>query len=490
MSKNIDIIEKAKSIFLDGLNSFQKENFETAERKFLEVLELVPDRLSAIQNLISLYIATNDKNKLKELLKKYNHLNHEKEIVYGEAYNFFFENKYSVSIKLCNELIKDKNFQLSAFDLLASNFKKKKLFLDALKIYKLKLKQKKDYLIYYNIGCLFRELGRIYKAIYYFNKSKNYKDNYIPNLWNLSLCQLRLGQFEEGFSLYEYRWSKKRQSTLIKKFIDLKTPKNLDEIKNKNVLISDEQGLGDAIQFSRFVIDLLKYTKKITFVINSKLVKLLSNLHKDINILDYENINLDKYDYHLSLCSLPKILELKKIDEINFYPIEIKNENNFKFETKNKLNIGISWSGNPNYSFDEYRSIPFKNFDSILRFKDINFYKLSQDNKSGEYLDYKSLPNLTDLGDKSIYEISKIIGQLDLVISSDTSIIHLAGILNVKSILLLNFNSDWRWFNDTKKTIWYPSVNIIKQKKFDSWENVFMELETKLKELIHKKKGQ
>ena len=97
---------------------------------------------------------------------------------------------------------------------------------------------------------------------------------------------------------------------------------------------------------------------------------------------------------------------------------------------------------------------------------------------------------MKDLGHNSIHEISKIISQLDLVISSDTSIIHLAGILNVKSILLLNFNSDWRWFNDTKKTIWYPSVDIIKQKKFDSWENVFKELETKLKELIHKKKGQ
>ena len=97
---------------------------------------------------------------------------------------------------------------------------------------------------------------------------------------------------------------------------------------------------------------------------------------------------------------------------------------------------------------------------------------------------------MTDFGDKSIYEISEIMSQLDLVISSDTSIIHLAGILNVKSILLLNFNSDWRWFNDTKKTIWYPSVHIIKQKNFDSWENVFVELETKLKELIYKKKGQ
>ena len=77
--------------------------------------------------------------------------------------------------------------------------------------------------------------------------------------------------------------------------------------------------------------------------------------------------------------------------------------------------------------------------------------------------------------------------ELDLVISSDTSIIHLAGILNVKSFLLLNFNSDWRWFNDTEKTIWYPSVSIIKQKKLGEWASVFTELETKLKKLVNSK---
>ena len=77
--------------------------------------------------------------------------------------------------------------------------------------------------------------------------------------------------------------------------------------------------------------------------------------------------------------------------------------------------------------------------------------------------------------------------EFDLVISSDTSIIHLAGILDVKSILLLNYNSDWRWFNDTKSTIWYPSVEIIKQKKFDSWDSVFEELEIKLNSLSFQK---
>ena len=127
MNKNLDIFEKAKSIFSDGLDSFQKEDYIGAESKFLEALELIPDRLSVIQNLISIYIATSNKVKLKDLLIKYNHLKREKEIVYGIAYNYHFEKNYSESIKLCNELIKEKNYQLSAYDLLASNFKKKKI---------------------------------------------------------------------------------------------------------------------------------------------------------------------------------------------------------------------------------------------------------------------------------------------------------------------------------------------------------------------------
>ena len=73
---------------------------------------------------------------------------------------------------------------------------------------------------------------------------------------------------------------------------------------------------------------------------------------------------------------------------------------------------------------------------------------------------------------------------LDIVVSVDTSIIHLAGLLDVKSILLLNHNSDWRWFNDDKKTIWYPSVQIIKQTKFNYWGDVF----EKLISIIEKKR--
>lgn len=369
---------------------------------------------------------------------------------------------------------------------MASNFKKQKLFLKALKVYKQKIREKKDYLIYYNIGCLFFDLGRVRQAFYYFKKSKNFKNTDTATLWNLSLCYLTLGYLNIGFSLYEYRWEKKNNPQ-IKKFDNIQTSSIMGEIKDKDILISDEQGLGDTIHFSRFVIELLKYTKKITFVVNPKLSRLLSNLSENINVVDYENLRKKNFDYHIPLCSLPKFLNVKNFDDIKYYPLNIESENIINLQ-KDKINIGLAWSGNPNFYLDEYRSIPFKNFKPILNIKDINFFKLSQSPKAKELQDDKIKSNLLDLGDKTIFEISQVMKELDLVVSSDTSIIHLAGILNVKSILLLNYNSEWRWFNDKKTTIWYPSVDIIKQKKFNSWDYVFLELKRRIEKIILEKK--
>ncbi len=476
--------EKAKQLFQQGLNDLQDKNYDYAEEKLLECLKLVPNRISTLQNLIAIYIVTEQKNKLKEILNSHKHLINEHEIQYGFAFDQYFDKNYSKSIEICKKLINLENFKYSIIDLLASNFKKKKLFLQSLKIYKKKLKEKKDYLIYYNIGTLFLDLGRINKAIYYFKKSENLKKIDNSNLWNLSLCYLTLGNLDKGFELYEYRWLKKINKP-IKKFENIKTPLNTNEIINRNILISDEQGLGDTIQFSRFVIELLKYTKKITFVVNAKLVKLLSNLDKNIYVIEYNDLKTNDFDFHLSLCSLPVFLRIKDINDINYYPLNFDNNNKICFD-KNNINIGLSWSGNPNFHLDEYRSIPFKNFKEILNIKRINFFKLSQNVRNQEFWDYHSFSNLFDFGDKSLFEVSGVMKELDLVISSDTSIIHLAGILNIKSILLLNYNSDWRWFHDKKKTVWYPSVEIIKQKTFNSWDYVFYKLKERIEKLTYK----
>lgn len=477
---------KGKSLFFEGMEYLQKNKYSNAEEKFLLALDLLPERLSIVGNLFTIYFNTNKKEELKSLLNKYKNYSNEKEILYGKAINSYFEGNFTESINTCEQLIKFDDIKDFILDLLALNYQNKNLHYKSLKILKTRLKKNKDSNIYYNIGNFFFEIGKIHQAFYYFNKSKEINESDSSNLWNLAISALNLGKLKFGFSLYENRWFKKTIN-LKKKFTEIKSPSNLQEIKDKKILISDEQGLGDTIQFSRFIIDLLKYTKNISFVVNTKLLELFSNLDKNINILDYSNVSSKNFEYHISLCSLPKLLNIEKKSDINFYKLSLNKKVNLELKKEN-LNIGLSWTGNPNYSRDQFRSINFNKIEKfILKNKDINFYKLSRDSNKNKVTNFDHLPNLIDLSEKSLFEIAQILNKFDLVISSDTSIIHLAGILNIKSILLLNFNSDWRWFLDKEQTVWYPSVKIIKQKKLNDWDNVFEELQ---KILEDKKKRQ
>ena len=123
-----DNFEKAKAFFEDGLKYFQEEKFYQAEINFLKSLDLVPQRLSTIRNLISIYIKTNEVTKLDNFLEKNTTLHNHIELKYGLAFNFFFKKNYSKSINICQELINHKEFKDSIEDLLATNLKKKKLY--------------------------------------------------------------------------------------------------------------------------------------------------------------------------------------------------------------------------------------------------------------------------------------------------------------------------------------------------------------------------
>jgi len=482
---NQNNFEKAKIHFEKGVNFFNNFEYDISEKEFLLCLGLVPDRLSAIINLIKIYIVKEEAGKLKDFLEKFNHIKHQKEVQFGIAYNDYFNNKYDNSIAICNNLLNFTELELEVLSLQAANYIKKKEFLTSLKIYKKILLKKKDFEIYYNIGNLFFELGKTRQAYYFFKKSNNLNSEHKSTLFHISLCLLKLKDLNKGFQLYETRWVKKNSEN--KRYTNIPLVNEIEQIFNKKILIWQEQGLGDTIQFSRFVIDLNKYSKNITLVVHKKLKDLLSHISPLIRVMEYDLLDLEKekFDFQLPICSLPKFLEVKRIEDIPYYKLELSKKN-IKNLDSNVLNIGLAWSGNPNYPNDEYRSIPFKYFKKILDFKKTNFYKLSKDLRIQELLDYNSY-NIIDLGDKDFSDLSCLVKDLDLVISADTSIIHLSGVLGINSILLLNFNSDWRWFDSYKTTPWYPSVKIIKQKKLNDWEYVFDQLNDEIK-IIHKTK--
>ena len=271
---NQNNFEKAKIHFERGVNFFNNFEYDLSEKEFLFCLELVPDRLSAVSNLIKIYIVKEDAVKLKDFLERFNHIKHQKEVQFGIAYSDYFNNKYDNSIVICNSLLSFSELELVALSLLAGNYIKKKEFLTSLKIYKKILLKKKDFEIYYNIGNLLFELGKTRQAYYFFKKSNNLNSEHKSTLWNMSLCLLRLKDFTKGFQLYETRWLKKNAEK--KRYTNIPLATDISQIFNKKILIWQEQGLGDTIQFSRFVIDLNKYSKNITLVVHKKLKDLLS----------------------------------------------------------------------------------------------------------------------------------------------------------------------------------------------------------------------
>ena len=476
----MDNIEIAKKKFDLGLSFLLDQKYSEAETEFLKSLELVPDRISTIKNLILIYIKTENKKKLSKFIETIPKLKNKTEIIFAKAYEKYFEKKYNESIALCDLIINrlDKELEFETLGLLARCYREKFLFLKSLQTYKKSLiKFKRNHITYSKLGYLFLEIGKLKKAKIYFEKSKKLKPNDKANLWNLSFCMLKLKEIKEGFKLYENRWGLINSPS--KKFQNIPEAKDIQNIKGKNVLIWCEQGLGDNLLFSRFIPNLLNSTKKISLQVDGN-IEIFKFLYPEINIIHSKDVKINNFDYQIPICSLPNILKINKLEDLNLKKLNLKKKinkkNEFKLQ-KNKLNIGLALHGN-----NKYRTIPLNYFNDLLENQKVQFYNLSKGADYSELLK-KNPTKIIDLGHRNFLQLSETLIDLDMIISIDTSLIHLLGILNLKSYLLLNYNSDWRWFNDHEKTIWYPSVTIIKQNKFNNWDNVIK----KVKKIINEK---
>jgi len=473
--------KKAKEYFDNGNKFYQEEKFKDAESCFEKALLLVPDRLSVIENLILTYIERKNLDGISNLLKKVDHLKDNKEIQFGLAFREYFNKNYKLSIKLSKDIIQNfLHYEERAQTLLVLNYYYQYDFLNSLKILKKLLKKKKDFFAYYNIGLILFRCGKIKKSFFYLKKSIELKNNNFEALWNFSLCCLTLSKFEIGFQLYDNRF--KIKEALEKKYQFISELKSLENIFNKKILIWDEQGLGDTLNFSRFIIKLLDYTEHIDLVVNNKLTKLLTYLNKNIKIINEQEVTKYQYDYQLSLLSIPALLKIKNIKELESPKInfQFKDINIFSNEINSKdFNVGLCWFGNPEFLNDKYRSLNLSIFEDILSIQKIKFFKLGKGLNLKDKIVYHQF-NFVDLGNKDFYELSYFLPYLDFIASTDTSIIHLCGVLGIKATLLLNYNADWRWFFDDKKTVWYPSIEILRCKRINEWKPVLEKLKTKI----------
>ena len=303
----------------------------------------------------------------------------------------------------------------------------------------------------------------------------------------LSEVLLSLGDFKNGWNLYEYRFA-----TYQYKHIGIQDPKKrwngVANISGNEILILCEQGLGDSIHFLRYVQILKqKYIKlKVSIACKFSLCSLFEKLDLFQNVFEISLVSKfkEKFNLWIPLMSLPIYLEGNPLkDNVVFPYINFPGEFSLKRKNKN-LTIGIAWKGNPNHTNDVRRSIKSLNdLREILEIKNINFISLQYGEKIPQKLNgliRNEVPENSDFLDTA-----KIISQVDIVISVDTSIAHLAGAMNKNCLVLIpKINQDWRWISNKGNSIWYPNSKLFFQKKDMSWKKELLEIKNYLEVLV------
>lgn len=291
---------------------------------------------------------------------------------------------------------------------------------------------------------------------------------------NRAIAKLALGDYETGWLEYEWRWRTDDFLTQKKSF-----PQPLwtgrEDLSGKRILVYGEQGLGDRIQFSRYLFELHALGAEIIFEVPMPLIKVFEGL-TTISILIESGDRLPNFDYHCPLLSLPKCFGTKVSDlpiRKNYLTTsdELINEWRQRLGASSKPRIGLAWSGSSTNRHDHARSIPLAEILPFLP-SDFNYYCLQKDVRPND-IALLSNSHIVNFGeDLTLEHTAAVIKCLDLVISVDTSIAHLSAALGQQTWVMLPFSPDWRWLHQRKDSPWYPSITLYRQERPNMWEHV------------------
>ena len=333
-----------------------------------------------------------------------------------------------------------------------------------------------------NLGIAAHEKEDLQTAIVSFKEAIRLNSNFPDAHWNLSLAQLSIEDYQNGLENYEWRL-KKHDSIVHAHPRIIQWSNGLNELPEKLLVVS-EQGLGDTIQFMRYIPYLQKQGIDVTFCAQKKLHSLIKSAGIHPNPITPEQANQISEGFWIPLLSIPRYLKINPENPIIVNPY-IFTTQKLKQKWKNILSkeqrpiIGINWQGNPDVEKNllKGRSLSLENFSHIAKNNDYKLLSL-QKGFGTEQLKSCSFKNQFVSCQKEINtiwdfeEIAAIILNCDLIISSDTSVAHLAGGMGKLTWLLLHKTPEWRWGLKKKNTFWYPSMRLFRQQEKYNWNKV------------------
>lgn len=294
--------------------------------------------------------------------------------------------------------------------------------------------------------------------------------------FNLSLALLAQGKFAEGWMRYESRMKAEQKAN--HQYWD-----GISELRGKRVLLRQEQGLGDMIQFCRYALLFIGLGARVVLETPRTLAELFASLGEGVEIC-IQGQALPEADYSFPLLSSPFLLrtDLASIPANTPYLHAGVARRQWLSPASKKKKIGLVWSGNLQFTNDHKRSVPFELVASMVaRVPDAEFYCIQKEIREYER-ESVIQSGITMLGETftDFSDTASAIEQLDLVISVDTSLAHLAGALNKPVWILLPYAADWRWMSGRDDSPWYPSARLFRQTRAGDWAGVLEDISSEL----------
>jgi len=328
-----------------------------------------------------------------------------------------------------------------------------------------------------NYGNVLREIGQPAAGIPFLERATQLVPGAVTPNFNLAVARLLMGDYVQGWPQYEHRWNYEHLAGTLPAFTQPRwTGQNL---KDKTILICQEQGLGDVIQFSRFLFHIHGLGARILLQVNDNLAPLFAGstvIHQIIDVTDVPT----EFDYWTPIMSTAGVIgvTLQNLPHQLQYlaaRTDLARAWQERLGFKKRLRVGVCWSGRPDSWINRHKGMPFEVMLELIRrnpgYEWINLQVECSDNEAQQLTQngVRHFPGLVN----NFADSAALIHHLDVVISVDTAVAHLAGALGRPVWIPLNcYGTDWRWGLGQDSTPWYPSARLFRQTKLGDWATV------------------
>jgi tetratricopeptide (TPR) repeat protein len=339
---------------------------------------------------------------------------------------------------------------------------------------------------HHNLGVVLKDQGNLDHAAACCDRALELRPDLAEAHYSRSLLRLLRGDFAQGWPEYEWRWRMKERRPRTWK----QTPWDGRPLPGKTIILHAEQGLGDTIQFIRYAALARQRRARVIVECQRPLLPLLAGCPA-IDLLIGQGEELPDCDVHVPLMSMPGICGTT-LDNVPAEIPYISASPGLVAKWRDRLaaldgyKVGICWQGNPRHRDDRLRSLPLRSFAVLAQVPGVRLISLQKGAGSEQVAGVRSDLAVVDWTDKldgeagPFMDTAAIMKNLDLVVTSDTAIAHLAGAMGVPVWVALPFVPDWRWLLDRRDSPWYPTMRLFRQSSLGDWAGVFGEMQAQL----------